>query len=111
MNDRTSKAPASAAQIRGARGLLGWSQDRLAQESKVSRSAIVAIENGKRVSYDRTLYDLIRTFEDAGISFHSTIEDVPPGATTSGGLAHDDGFTDYSESVSLRWHRQYRDDQ
>lgn len=31
------------------RELLGWSQTRLAKESKVSRQTIIDIENGKRI--------------------------------------------------------------
>ena len=71
---------------------MGWSQIDLARESKVSRAAIAAIEGGKRVSYDRTLYDIIRAFEDAGIEFFDTITD------------HSEG-TDYSEGVSRKWLR------
>jgi transcriptional regulator with XRE-family HTH domain len=83
----------SAAQCRGARGFLNWSQSDLARESRVSRAAIAAIEGGTRVSYDRTMYDIIRAFLDAGIEFHD-----------SSGTAGDE--TEYGEGVTF-WRYRY----
>ncbi len=54
---------------------MGWSQSDLAKESKVSRAAIAAIEGGTRESYDRTMYDIIRAFQDAGIEFFTASND------------------------------------
>jgi len=65
----------SAGQCRAARGLLNWSQSDLAKESRVSRAAIAAIEGGTRESYDRTMYDIIRAFQDAGIEFFTASND------------------------------------
>ena len=56
------------AQLRAARALLGWSQPDLARASLVSRPTIARIELGGK-PYDRTLVDLIRAFEEAGIEF------------------------------------------
>jgi transcriptional regulator with XRE-family HTH domain len=75
MSYRTSVNAISAGQCRAARGLLNWSQSDLAKESKVSRAAIAAIEGGTRESYDRTMYDIIRAFLDAGIEFFSSSND------------------------------------
>jgi transcriptional regulator with XRE-family HTH domain len=75
MSYKPSLKGISARQCRAARGLLNWSQSDLARESRVSRAAIVAIENGTRESYDRTMYDIIRAFQDAGIEFFTTLGD------------------------------------
>lgn len=59
----------TAAQLRAARGLLGVSQRDLAGLSKVSRATIADFEAGKRQPYARTLVDLQRAMEAAGIVF------------------------------------------
>jgi DNA-binding XRE family transcriptional regulator len=75
MSYKTSIDGISAGQCRAARGLLNWSQSDLAKESRVSRAAIAAIEGGTRESYDRTMYDIVRAFQDAGIEFFSASND------------------------------------
>jgi transcriptional regulator with XRE-family HTH domain len=109
MNNKVSKRGFSAAQCRGARGLLGWSQSDLARESKVSRAAIAAIEGGTRMAYDRTMHDIWRAFDDAGIEFFSTMTEYPDGAVL-GDFAHEKGFIDHSEGVSLRLSRRNGDE-
>ncbi|MGN6145414.1 MAG: helix-turn-helix domain-containing protein [Mesorhizobium sp.] len=59
----------SCEQIRAARSWLGWSQEELARRSGVSRRTIVQLERGAHLSYDRTIADLRRTFEDEQIEF------------------------------------------
>lgn len=59
----------SAAQCRAARALIGWSQDKLATESKVAKATIANFELGRREPYDRTLVDLCATLEAAGVEF------------------------------------------
>jgi transcriptional regulator with XRE-family HTH domain len=59
----------TAGQLRAARGLLGLSQRDLAGLSKVSRATIADFEAGKRQPYPRTLVDLQRALEAAGIAF------------------------------------------
>jgi transcriptional regulator with XRE-family HTH domain len=59
----------TADQLRAARGLLGWSQKELAVEAKVGRATIADFEVGKRRPYPRTLADLQRTLEAAGVEF------------------------------------------
>lgn len=58
----------TAAQCRAARALLGWSQDQLAEVSKVGKATIATFETGKRAPYERTLLDLRSALEDAGVS-------------------------------------------
>jgi transcriptional regulator with XRE-family HTH domain len=59
----------TASQLRAARGLLGWSQKELATASQVSRATIADFEAGKRQPYARTLADLQRSLEFAGVDF------------------------------------------
>lgn len=66
-------------QCRAGRALLGWSQDDLAQASKVAKRTIADFESGKRSTYDRTLKDLREAMEQAGVSF------IPSGELVSSG--------------------------
>jgi transcriptional regulator with XRE-family HTH domain len=59
----------TAEQCRAARGLLGWSQSRLASAAKVSRATLAEFETGNRVPYDRTLADIMSALESAGVEF------------------------------------------
>ena len=54
-------------QCRAARALLGWSREQLAKKSKVSMATLADFEAGKRVPYDRTLADILKALEQAGI--------------------------------------------
>lgn len=59
----------SSAQSRGARGLLGWSQAELSAASKVAIKTIADFERGSRAPYPRTLDDIQRALEEAGVIF------------------------------------------
>ena len=59
----------TAAQCRAARGLLGWSQAQLAEASKVATKTITDFERESRTPYERTLADVQRAFEAAGVVF------------------------------------------
>jgi transcriptional regulator with XRE-family HTH domain len=59
----------SPAQCRGARGLLGWSQSDLSEASKTATKTIADFERGARAPYLRTLEDVRRALEKAGIEF------------------------------------------
>jgi transcriptional regulator with XRE-family HTH domain len=59
----------TAAQCRAARGLLGWSQTQLALESKVATKTIADFERQTRTPFDRTLTDVRRALEGAGVEF------------------------------------------
>lgn len=61
----------SAAQCRAARSLIGWSQDKLSEASKVAKATIANFEAGKRSPYDRTLDDIQAALEEAGVVFIS----------------------------------------
>jgi transcriptional regulator with XRE-family HTH domain len=63
------------AQCRAARALLGWSQGQLAASSKVSTKTIADFEREARKPYDRTLADVRRALEAAGVAF--TNDDEP----------------------------------
>jgi len=56
-------------QCRGARGMLGWSQAKLAEVSKVGKQTLADFERGARQPYERTLRDIQKALEDAGIEF------------------------------------------
>ncbi|WP_238271990.1 helix-turn-helix domain-containing protein [Methylobacterium cerastii] len=59
----------SSAQCRAARAMLGWSREDLAEKSGVSRPTLADFETDKRKPYDRTLADIQRTLETAGLEF------------------------------------------
>lgn len=59
----------TTAQIRGARGILNWSQQDLAQRTGISATSIGSIENGQTTPRDSTLQTIRRTFETSGVEF------------------------------------------
>ena len=68
----------TGAQMRAARGLLGWSAKELAAVSSVSLATILRLEGqeGVPISHPRTLQDLKRACEEAGLEFLGTPEDA-----------------------------------
>lgn len=69
----------TAAQCRAARALLGWSQDQLAVASNVAKATIATFETGKRTPYERTLADMRRALEEAGVALLAEGETVQGG--------------------------------
>jgi transcriptional regulator with XRE-family HTH domain len=63
------RAPLIAAQCRAARGLLNWSQDTLAEASKVGISTVGDFERDRRTPHDHLLRDIRSALETAGIEF------------------------------------------
>lgn len=59
----------TTAQIRGARGILNWSQQDLAQRTGISATSIGSIENGQTTPRESTLSTIRKTLENAGIEF------------------------------------------
>lgn len=59
----------SPEQCRAARALLNWSREELAEVSGVSRPTLADFETRKRTPYGRTLVDVRRALEAAGIEF------------------------------------------
>ncbi len=49
--------------------MLGWSRRRLADASRVAERTLIDFERGARNPYDRTLVDIRRALEEAGIIF------------------------------------------
>ena len=66
-------------QCLGARAMLGLSRSDLAKMAKVSQATLADFEAGKRQPYQRTLAEIQRTLEAAGIIF------LAEGETTDGG--------------------------
>jgi transcriptional regulator with XRE-family HTH domain len=66
MSDNLSITPA---QSRAARALVEWTRAQLAEASGVSAATLADFEAGKRTPYDRTLVDVRRALEDAGVEF------------------------------------------
>jgi transcriptional regulator with XRE-family HTH domain len=66
MSDKKTITPQ---QSRGARAMLGWSREQLAEKSKVSNAALADFEAEKRTPYDRTLADIRTALEKAGVEF------------------------------------------
>lgn len=58
-----------AAQVRGARALLGWSQGYLAEGACVSRSTIADLESDKREPHEASLFVIMNELAAAGIVF------------------------------------------
>lgn len=56
-------------QSRAARALLDWSRGDLATHSGVSVAALADFEAGKRQPYERTLADIRKALESAGVIF------------------------------------------
>lgn len=63
------KMIATPEQMIGARGLLRWSQARLAKEAGVARSTIALIERGDDAAHNASRERAQRALEAAGISF------------------------------------------
>lgn len=59
----------TTAQIRGARGILNWSQGDLSERTDISATSIGSIENGLTQPRESTLTVIQKAFEDAGIEF------------------------------------------
>ena len=56
-------------QCRAARALLGWSRQSLAEAAKVAERTLVDFERGARQPRERTIADIRRTLEEAGVAF------------------------------------------
>lgn len=69
----------TAAQIRAARALLGWTIERLSKEADLSPSTIARIEDGARIgSVRQSSLDAAKTaFEAGGVVFTFVAEDAP----------------------------------
>ncbi len=59
--------------------MVGWSRNRLAEEAKVAVGTLIDFERGARQPYQRTLADIQRALEAAGIIFIDEDEQGGPG--------------------------------
>jgi len=59
----------SPEQCKAARALIGWSRRDLAQASDVSDSALFSFEERRRSPHRRTVNDIRRALENAGVTF------------------------------------------
>ena len=59
----------SKEQCKAARALLNMTQGDLAAEARVAVQTIVDFERDQRKSYDRTLADIQKALEQAGVAF------------------------------------------
>ncbi|MDQ0471662.1 helix-turn-helix domain-containing protein [Labrys wisconsinensis] len=78
-SDKPQDGRITAAQIRAARGLLGWSRERLALEAQLEREEVVACENGRGTPVHEQLLRIRRALELAGVVLMSE------GELTTGG--------------------------
>lgn len=65
----------TAAQCRGARGMLDWSQTKLGNEAGLSLSTVRDFEKGRRVPLIPSMLALVAALERAGITFVVPDED------------------------------------
>ena len=63
------KLIASPEQIRAARAMLGWSQQKLATEADIARSTLALIEKGHEDLNNATRAKVQKKLEDGGIEF------------------------------------------
>ncbi|MCB9965940.1 MAG: helix-turn-helix transcriptional regulator [Rhodospirillales bacterium] len=84
-------------QIRGARGILNWSQSDLSDKTGISTTSIGAIENGNTQPRENTLRIIRETFEMNGIEF------IDNGVRLQSGQVHtyrgEKGFQEFFDYV------------
>jgi transcriptional regulator with XRE-family HTH domain len=59
----------TAAQIKAARVLLGWTKRDLAERAHINRRTVANIETGKHLPFPSTVLSIRRAFEAAGLEF------------------------------------------
>ncbi len=57
--------------------MLEWSRNKLAKEAEVAVGTVVDFERGARQPYKRTLLDIRRALEDAGVIFIDESDEGP----------------------------------
>lgn len=73
----------SPAQCRAARGLLDWSQAKLAEKAHLGRPSVAQFEQSKRQSARETLADIETAFRLAGVLFTYGSDEFPNGRGAS----------------------------
>ncbi len=59
----------SPEQCKAARALIGWSRRALSETSQVAERTLIDFERGARNPHKRTLFDIRRALEEAGVDF------------------------------------------
>ena len=72
MSEEIKKNIINGKQCRAARALLYISQDELEKKSNVAKKTIADFERENRTPQTRTLRDIQRTFEEAGVEFETS---------------------------------------
>ncbi len=88
----------TTAQIRGARGILNWSQQDLAQRTGISATSIGSIENGQTTPRESTVATIRKTLENAGIEFIG-LDGVKVQSDHIRTLRGEDGFSEFLDDV------------
>lgn len=88
----------TTAQIRGARGILNWSQGDLSDRTDISATSIGSIENGLTQPRESTLAVIQKAFEDAGIEFLPN-DGIRKKSMSVDILRGSEGFKKFSELV------------
>jgi len=84
--------------MRGARGLLNWSQSELSKRTGISTTSIGNIEAGNTQARESTLRVIRQAFENAGIEFIG-YEGMRKRADYITKLSGSDGFSDFLDDV------------
>ena len=71
-NNSSTEIMITPAQCRAARGLLNWSQQKLAEEARVSRATVAHYETESANLQANNILSLQHVLEEAGIEFIST---------------------------------------
>lgn len=88
----------TTAQIRGARGILNWSQSDLAERTGISATSIGSIENGQSTPRENTLKAIRQAFERSGIEFLG-LDGVRMQSNYVQTLNGEDGFSAFLDDV------------
>lgn len=88
----------TTAQIRGARGILNWSQGDLSERTDISATSIGSIENGLTQARTSTLELIQNAFEDAGIEFLPN-DGIRKKSTSINIFRGEKGFADFYDDI------------
>ena len=67
----------SSEQCKAARALIGWSRRVLSETSRVAERTLIDFERGARNPHKRTLFDIRRALEEAGVIFIDEDDEGP----------------------------------
>lgn len=90
----------TGSQVRGARGLLDWSADTLAEKAGLSVDTVRNIEKGRVQGHSTSIEKIIQVFSNSGIEFieNQGVRFKPTGVTVYDGVA---AFEDFHEFLYL----------